>query len=108
MNEQELLKENQELKERVKFLENILNRGNSGNSSAYSTIRGMIINKVQDELDFSQYDNWQKKHKRQQAERRVMRDLLWEIRVRKVADLRAEHIKPAEEYIKNYKFQEVS
>lgn len=44
---EEILEENKQLKERVKYLENILNRGNSGNSNAYNTIRGMIINKYE-------------------------------------------------------------
>ena len=103
----DLVEENERLKERVRYLENIINRGNSGNSTAYSTIRGMIINKVEQEIDFTQYkDEWTRKHKRQQFERRLMSDLLWEIRVRRVSELRVEHINPAEEYIKNYKFEE--
>lgn len=104
----DLEEENKQLKERIKYLENIINRGNSGNSTAYNTIRGMIINKVSKEIDFTQYkDEWTKKHKRQQYERQLMRDLLWEIRVRRVSELRAEHINPAEKYIENYKFVEV-
>lgn len=106
MSEQELIEENKKLKERVAYLENIISRGNSGNCEAYNNIRGMIINKVQKEVDLSKYEEWQRKHKRQQFERRVMRDLLWEIRVRRISELRPEHIKPAEEFIEKYKFQE--
>ena len=65
----------------------------------------MIINKVQQEIDLSKYEEWQRKHKRQQFERQIMRDLLWEIRVRRVTELRPEHIKQAEKYIKNYKLE---
>lgn len=103
---EEILEENRKLKERVAYLENIINKGNSGNSTAYNTIRGMIINKVSKEIDLSQYEGWQRRHKRQKVERQLMRDLLWEIRVRRVTELKIEHIKPAEEFIQNYKFEE--
>lgn len=106
MSEQELIEENKKLKERVAFLENIINRGNSGHCGAYNNIRGMIINKVQQEIDLSKYEEWQRKHKRQQFERQLMRDLLWEIRVRRVTELRTEHIKEAEEFIEKYRFKE--
>jgi len=105
---EELIKENAKLKERVKYLENILNRGNAGNSTAYTTIRGMIINKVEKEIDLTQFEEWNRKHKRQQYERQIMRDLLWTIRVRRVTELRTEHIKQAEEFINNYEFEKES
>jgi len=101
---EEIIEENKKLKERIKYLENIINRGNSG---AYDTIRGMIINKVDKEIDFTQYEEWQRKGRRRRFERKLMDDLLWEIRVRTVKLLSEEHIKLAEEYIKNYKFEEV-
>jgi len=106
MSESELLEENKKLKERVTYLENIINHGNTGNCGAYNTIRGMIINKVQQEIDLTKYEEWQRKSKRQQFERQIMRDLLWNIRVRRVTELRTEHIKKAEGYINNYKFDE--
>lgn len=102
---EEILAENKQLKERIKYLENIISRGNSGNYGVYNTIRGMIINKVQSEIDLTKFEEWARKHKRQQFERQLMRDLLWEIRVRRVTELRIEHIEPAEQYIKNYKFE---
>lgn len=104
MSNEELLEENQKLKERVKYLENILNRGNTGNISAYNTIRGMIINKVQNELIVPESQNWRKEGYIKQKERQLMSDLLWEIHVRRVSELKMENIKPAEEYIKNYRF----
>ena len=104
MTESELLKENKQLKERIEYLENILNRGNTGNSSAYNAIRGMVINKVTKEYDVSQFEEWQRKHKKQVMERQVMSDLKWELKVRRISEFRTEHIKPAEEYIQNYKF----
>ena len=65
----------------------------------------MIIEKVKKDIDLSKFEDWQRKHKRQQFERQVMRDLLWEIRVRRVTELKTEHIKQAEEFIKNYIFE---
>lgn len=100
--ENEILEENKRLKERVQYLENILNRGNSSNSEAYSIIRGMIINKVKNELKIPEKQQWRKDSYIKQIERRVMKDLLWEIHVRRVAELRTEHIESAEKYIKNY------
>jgi len=104
MTEQEMLDRIKELEEENKSLKDLLNRGNSGHTSAYNSIRAMIIAKVEKEIDFSQIEEWNVKFKRQKCERQIMRDLLWEIRVRRVSDLREEHIKKAEEYIKNYNF----
>ena len=100
---EELIKENEKLKERITFLEGLLNRGNSGNTSAYNTIRLMIIEKVQKEVEIpDSLLDWQKKDTRQIAERQVMRDLKWDLRVRTISDFKAEHIEPAKEYIQNY------
>lgn len=99
---EDLLEENKKLKERVKELELLLERQNGSNSKAYVEIRAMIVKKVDKEVDFTQYDEWQGKRKRQQIERQIMRDLLWNIRVRRVADLRTDNIKQAEEFINNY------
>lgn len=107
MGNEELLEENTKLKERIQYLENIISRGNTGNSNAYNTIRGMIINKVANEYDLSQFEDledWQRKHKKQVAERNLMSDVKWELKVRRISDFRTEHIKQAEEYINNYKF----
>lgn len=104
--ENEILEENKRLKERIQYLENVLSRGNTGNSNAYNTIRGMIISKVQNEIDFTIYDEWRRKHERQKKERQIMRDLLWNIRVRRVTELRTEHIEQAEKFIQEYKFEE--
>lgn len=102
---EELLKENKELKERIEYLENILNRGNSGNTGAYNTIRGMIINKVKKEVVVPEKELWRKDRYIKQVERQVMSDLLWEIRVRRVSELRIEHVKVAEDFINNYKIE---
>jgi len=106
MSESELIEENKKLKEKIQYLENIISRGNTGNSSAYNTIKGMIINKVAKEVDVSQFEEWQRKHKREVIERQIMRDLKWDMHIRTIADFRAEHIKQAEEYINNYKLIE--
>ena len=103
MSEQELWEENERLKERVAFLESVVARGNSGNTSAYNAIRMFIIEKVNKEVTIP--DNlqaWQKKDTRQNAERKIMRDLKWDLRVRTISDFRAEHIQPAKEYVEKY------
>ena len=103
MSEQEMLDKIKELEERNKFLESIVNRGSSGNTSAYNAIRLMIIEKVQKEVEQPEnLKDWQKKDDRQRAERRIMSDLKWDIRVRNISDFRAEHIELAKEYINNY------
>lgn len=45
--EEQLRKENEELKERIAFLERTIQRGKSGSTSAYNEIRTMIIEKVE-------------------------------------------------------------
>jgi len=95
---EEIIEENKKLKERVEFLERLLNRKNSGHSSAYNAIREMIIQKVEKEVSIPEYlEDWQKKDTRQRAERQIMSDLKWEIRVRRIEDFRSEHIEPAKE-----------
>ena len=63
----------------------------------------MIIEKVKNEVEQPEcVKDWQNKDTRQKAERRIMADLKWDLRVRNISDFRAEHIEPAKEYIKNY------
>lgn len=103
MSEQEMINRIKELEERNKFLESIVNRGSSGNTSAYNAIRLMIIEKVQKEVEQPKnLKDWQNKDTRQRAERQIMRDLKWDLRVRNVSDFRSEHIQSAKEYINNY------
>lgn len=103
MSENELIEENKKLKERVAFLESIVNRGSSGNTSAYNAIRLMIIEKVNKEVELPEtLEGWQKKETRSRAERQIMSDLKWDLRVRNVSDFRSEHIEPAKEYIEKY------
>lgn len=107
MSEQEMMARIKELEERNKFLENIVNRGSSGNTSAYNAIRLMIIEKVQKEVEQPEWlEEWQNRDTRQRAERQIMRDLKWDLRVRNIADFRFEHIQPAKEYIKKYVLSE--
>lgn len=95
---EEIIEENKKLEERVEFLERLLNRKNSGHSSAYNAIREMIIQKVEKEVSIPEYlEDWQKKETRQRDERQIMSDLKWEIRVRRIEDFRSEHIEPAKE-----------
>lgn len=99
----ELEEENKKLKERIAFLESVLARGNTGNTSAYNAIRLFIIEKVKKEVEIPEYlEDWQKKDTIQKAERKVMSDLKWDLRVRNISDFRAEHIEPAKEYVNNY------
>lgn len=100
---EELIEENKKLKEKIAFLESLVNRGSSGNTSAYNSIRLMIIEKVQKEVEQPEnLEGWKNKDTRQRAERQIMRDLKWDLRVRNISDFRSEHIKPAKEYIDNY------
>ena len=100
---EELQKRIEELEKENKTLREMLNRGSARNTSAYNAIREMIIQKVQEEVDVSNLkEDWMVKDTRQKAERQMMSDLKWDIRVRNISDFRAEHIEPAREYIKNY------
>lgn len=105
--EEQLRRENQELKERIAFLEKTLARGKSGNTSAYNQIRTMINEKVekeveQDTLNNGNTYNWARKR----AEKKIMSDLKWDLHIRTVADFSMEHIEPAKEYINNYALEE--
>ena len=103
MSESELMEENRRLKEKVTFLESVINRGSSGNTSAYNAIRLMIMGKVKKEVEIPEnLLEWQKKDTRQRAERQIMSDLKWDLRVRNISDFRSEHIEPAKQYIENY------
>lgn len=104
---EEILEENKKLKERVKELEEILKRKNGSNSRAYDEIRAMIITKVSKEINIPEYlQNWQKKDLRNRAERKIMSDLKWDLRVRRVTDFRDEHIELAKDYIDKYVISE--
>lgn len=100
---EELIKENQELKERIQELELLLKRKSGSSSRAYDEIRAMIINKVSKEVNVPEsLEDWQKRDDRQRAERQIMSDLKWDLRIRRIQDFRDEHIEPAKEYIANY------
>lgn len=107
MSEQELIVENGKLKERIKELELLLQRKSNGSSRAYDEIRAMIIKKVDKEVEIPDYlENWQKKDTRQKAERQIMSDLKWDLRIRRIQDFRDENIEPAKEYIEKYVLSE--
>lgn len=107
---EEIIEENKKLTERVKMLtekvkelELLLQRKSSGSSRAYDEIRAMIIKKVDKEVEIPDYlEGWQKKDTRQRAERQIMSDLKWDLRIRRIQDFRDEHIVQAKEYIENY------
>ena len=103
MSEQELIVENGRLKERIKELELLLKRKSNGSSRAYDEIRAMIINKVDKEVKLPEYlEDWQKKETKNKAERQIMSDLKWDLRIRRIQDFRDENIEPAKEYIEKY------
>lgn len=102
MSEQEMIDRIKELEERNKFLESVVIRGSSGNTSAYNAIRLMIVEKVNKEVETDIVNGQEKRWTRQRAERQIMRDLKWDLRVRNISDFRSEHIEPAREYINNY------
>lgn len=103
MNMQEVLDENYKLKERVKELELLLKRKSNGSSRAYDEIRAMIITKVDKEMEHQEgLLDWQKKDDRSRAERQIMSDLKWDLRIRRIQDFRDEHIEKAKEYIEEY------
>lgn len=103
MDMQEILDENSKLKERIQELELLLKRKSNGSSKAYDEIRAMIINKVNKEVDIPEnLEEWQKKDTRQKAERQIMSDLKWDLRIRRIQDFRDENIQQAKEYIENY------
>lgn len=106
MSENELLEENKRLKERVTFLEGVINKGNSGNISAYNAIRLMIKEKTNKEVDIDIVNGQERRWTRERAEKKIMSDLKWDLRVRTVSDFRVEHIEPAKEYINNYVLSE--
>lgn len=103
MNEQEMLNKIKKLEERNRFLESLIVRGNSENTNAYHTIRLMIIEKVRKEVEQPEgLEEWQNKDTRQRAERKILADLKWDMRIRTIGDFKVEHIQPAKEYIKGY------
>ena len=67
----------------------------------------MIIEKVQKEVERpKELAEWQNKYTRQRAERQIVRDLKWDLRVRNISDFRSEHIQVAKKYIDNYVISE--
>lgn len=100
---EKLKEENRKLKERVEELELLLQRKNGSSSRAYEQIRAMTITKVEKEVEEPEgLKDWQKKDDKSRAERQIMSDLKWDLRVRRIQDFRDEHIEQAKEYIKNY------
>lgn len=107
MSNEELIAENSKLKERIKELEQLLKRKSGSSNRAYDEIRAMIINKVNKEVDIPEnLKEWQKKDDRSRAERQIMSDLKWDLRVRRITDFRDEHIEQARKYIDSYELPE--
>lgn len=102
MNMQEILDENSKLKEKIQELELLLKRKSNGSSRAYDEIRAMIISKVNKEVEIDNVNGQEKRWTRQTAEKQIMSDLKWDLRIRRVSDFRDENIEPAREYLKKY------
>lgn len=102
MSKEELLEENNKLKERIQELECLLKRRNNGNTRAYDEIRAMIINKADKEVEIDIVNGQERRWTRKVAEKRMMSDLKWDLRIRRVSDFRIEHIEQAREYLKKY------
>lgn len=74
-----------------------------GSSRAYDEIRAMIITKVDKEVEQPEgLKEWQIKDDKSRAERQIMSDLKWDLRIRRVTDFRDENIEQAREYLRNY------
>lgn len=99
----EIKKENEKLKERIQELELLLKRKSGSNTRAYDEIRAMLISKVNKEVIIPEnLEEWQKRDDKSRAERQIMSDLKWDLRIRKIQDFRDEHIEQAKEYINKY------
>ena len=67
----------------------------------------MIIEKVDKEVEIPDtLLDFQKKDTKLKAERQIMSDLKWDLRVRTISDFKTEHISLAKEYIENYVLSE--
>ena len=101
---EEILEENERLKERIAFLESVINKKND--KTAYNQIRLMIVEKVANECPFDLVGGIEKRWTRQRAERKLMDDLKWDLRVRNINDFTDEHIEQAKNYIDKYVIDE--
>lgn len=99
---EEIIKENENLKERIQELENLLKRKNGSNSRAYDEIRAMIITKVDKEVDIDIVNGEERRWTRKKAEKQIMSDLKWDLRIRRITDFRDENIEEAREYLNAY------
>lgn len=96
------LADNKKLRERINELEELLKRKSGSNLRAYNEIRAMIIKKANTEVEADIVNGEERNWSRQRVEKKIMSDLKWDLRVRRVADFRDEHIEQAKEYLKKY------
>ena len=101
-----VIEENIKLKKRVEELEELLKRKSGSNSRAYDEIRAMIISKVKQEVEIDIVDGIERNWTRKIAEKRIMSDLKWDLRIRRVTDFRDENIQEAKKYLEEYKIPE--
>ena len=62
----------------------------------------MIINKANNEVEIDIVNGTSHNWTRKKAEKKIMSDLKWDLRIRVVSDFRDEHISKAKEYLNNY------
>lgn len=98
----EIMKENVKLKEKIQELENLLKSKSGSNSRAYDEIRAMIITKVDKEVDIDIVNGEERRWTRKRAEKQIMSDLKWDLRIRRITEFRDENIEQAREYLNTY------
>lgn len=99
-----LKEENSNFKEEIKQLKELLKRKSGSNSRAYEEIRAMIIAKVNKEVEVDLIDGIERDWTRKRAEKQIMSDLKWDLRVRRIAQKRWQEYyhKTKEDFIKKY------
>lgn len=99
---EKILEENRRLKEENEMLKRTLERKlTSGSMSAYETIRSMIFDFVNKEVEKTTNGK-----QRSNLRRKIIDDMKWDLRVRTINDFKVEDISRAKEYLENYKIDE--
>lgn len=96
----------EELIERIKFLENQATKSGKVSDRVYKQIGLMVAEKVEKEIPKDEIEGKTYEWTRERARRELKQDLRWDLRIRNIKDFAEEHLKPAEEYIKNYVFSD--
>ena len=94
---EELIEENEILKNRIKMLEMMIYSSGNESQRTIKNTRIMIAEKVAKEVKKDDYV-------RVRARRQLMQDLKWDLRIRENEDFRPEHLEAIKKYIAEYKF----